>query len=103
MTREQAEAALAELGKVDDDHFPLFEAALLCALHEDPLRDPDAARRLMDHAAERLAERLKRESPEEALAETMAGDLRLNGDVLSYEDPANADLISVLERRAAPR
>ena len=57
----------------------------------------------MDDAVERLTERLKRESPEEALAETMAGDLRLNGDVLSYEDPANADLISVLERRLEQR
>ncbi len=99
MTREEAERALAELGQVDDDRFPLFEAALLCALHEDPNRDPDAARTLMDDAVERLTERLKRESPEEALAETMAGDLRLAGDVLTFDDPANADMISVLERR----
>jgi regulator of sirC expression with transglutaminase-like and TPR domain len=99
MTREEAENALSELGQIQDDRFPLFEAALLCALHEDPNRDADAARELMDHAVERLTERLKRESPEEALAETMAGDLRLNGDVMTFEDPANADLISVLERR----
>ena len=99
MTREEAESALAELGQVADDRFPLFEAALLCALHEDPNRDPDAARALMDDAVERLTQRLKRESPEEALAETMAGDLRLNGDVLTFDDPANADMISVFERR----
>jgi regulator of sirC expression with transglutaminase-like and TPR domain len=99
MTREEAENALGELGQVADDRFPLFEAALVCALHEDPNRDPDQARGLMDDAAERLSERLKRESPEEALAETMAGDLRLNGDVMTFEDPANADLIAVLERR----
>ena len=99
MNRDEAESALAELGQHPDDRFPLFEAALACAMHEDPNRDPDPARGLMEHAVERLAERLKRESPEEALAETMAGDLRLNGDVLTYEDPANADMISVLERR----
>ena len=90
---------MAELGHAPDDRFPLLEAALLCALHEDPTRDADAARRIAEHAAERLAERLKRESPEEALAETMAGDLRLNGDVLTYDDPANADVIEVIERR----
>jgi regulator of sirC expression with transglutaminase-like and TPR domain len=99
MTRQEVERALAELGQAPDERFPLFEAALLCALHEDPNRDADAARRLAEHAAERLAERLKRESPEEALAETMAGDLRLSGDVLTYDDPANADILAVLERR----
>ena len=99
MTREEAETGLAELGQLQDERFPLFEAALLCALHEDPNREPDAARELMDHAVDRLSERLKRESPEEALAETMAGDLRLNGDVMTFEDPSNADLIAVLERR----
>jgi regulator of sirC expression with transglutaminase-like and TPR domain len=99
MTREEAESVLAELGQSPDDRFPMLEAALACAMHEDPNRDPEPARGLMSTAVERLAERLKRESPEEALAETMAGDLRLNGDVLTYEDPANADMISVLERR----
>lgn len=99
MTRQEVERALAELGQAPDDRFPLLEAALLCALHEDPNRDADEVRRLTEHAAERLTERLKRESPEEALAETLAGDLRLNGDVLTYDDPANADIISVIERR----
>ena len=99
MTRQEAERALAELGEAPDERFPLFEAALLCAIHEDPERDPDLARRLSQEAADRLAERLKRESPEEALAETMAGDMRLQGDVLTYDDPANADIISVWERR----
>lgn len=99
MTRQELERSLAELGETADERFPLFEAALLCALHEDPGRDPDAARRLVEHAAERLADRLKHQSPEEALAETLAGDLRLNGDVLTYDDPANADILSVIERR----
>jgi regulator of sirC expression with transglutaminase-like and TPR domain len=99
MTREEAERALAELGHAPDDSFPLFEAALLCALHEDPTRDADPARQLAREAAARLTQRLESESPEEALAETMAGDLRLAGDVLTYDDPANADVISVWERR----
>ena len=99
MTRQEAERALAELGQSDEDRFSLFEAALLCAVHEDPSRDPTHARRLAEEGAERLRARLKQESPEEALAETMAGDLRLAGDVLTYDDPANADIISVAERR----
>ncbi len=99
MTRQEAERALAELGNVPDDRFPLFEAALLCAIHEDPSRDPDDARHVAAEAAERLTARLKQESPEEALAEALSGDLRFTGDVLTYDDPGNADIISVCERR----
>src|SRR5512139_1402988 len=99
MTRQEVERALAEIGEAPDERFNLFEAALLCALHEDPTRDPDPARRLAEEAGKRLHDRLERESPEEALAETMAGDLRLAGDVLTYDDPGNADIIAVCERR----
>jgi regulator of sirC expression with transglutaminase-like and TPR domain len=99
MTRQEAERALAELGNVPDDRFPLFEAALLCAIHEDPARDADDARQVMTEATERLRARLKQESPEEALAEALSGDLRLSGDVLTYDDPGNADIITVCERR----
>ena len=99
MTRQDAERALADLGADTDDDFPLFEAALLCALHEDPNRDPAPARQLAKEAGSRLAARLSSESPEEALAESLSGDLRLAGDVLTYDDPANADMISVCARR----
>jgi regulator of sirC expression with transglutaminase-like and TPR domain len=99
MTREEAEHSLAAAGEAPDDRFPLFEAALLCAVHEDPARDVDDARRLAREAAERLTARLKQEAPEEAIAEAMAGDLRFSGDVLTYDDPANTDILSVCERR----
>ena len=99
MTREEAESALAELGRTPDERFPLFEAAMLCALHEDPARDPAPARQLVQQAGDRLAQRLEHESAEEAIAETMSGDMRLAGDVMTYDDPANADIISVCERR----
>ena len=99
MTREAAEAALAAAGEAPDNGFPLFEAALACALHEEPDRDPEPARALIAEAAERLRVRLARETPEEALAETMAGDMRLNGDLMNYEDPANTDIIAVWDRR----
>ncbi len=99
MTREDAEAFLVQAGARDDAGFPLFEAAIACSIHEDPARDPGLARHLAEEAAARLAQRLKSESPEEALAETMAGDLRLGGDLITYDHPDNADILAICERR----
>ncbi|HEX3365031.1 SirB1 family protein [Phenylobacterium sp.] len=99
MGREEAETVLLAAGAGADTDFPLLEAAIACAIHEDPSRDPQNARDLAAVGVERLAQRLKQESAEEALAESMAGDLRLSGDLLTYEDPDNADLIAVAERR----
>jgi regulator of sirC expression with transglutaminase-like and TPR domain len=99
MTREDAERALAKAGDAADDQFSLFEAAIACALHEDPARSDAPARALATEAAERLAERLKTERPEEAICEALGGDLGLGGDHIDYDDPLNADLISVCERR----
>ena len=99
MDRADNELALARLGLEPDDRFDLFEAALACAQHEDPSRDPEPVRALVAEAADRLTERLKTERPEEALAEVLSGDLRFNGDLMGYDHPANADLIAVAERR----
>lgn len=99
MTREEAEAFLTECGKVADAAFPLFEAALACAVHDDPDRDAEATMALANEGAERLKARLETESPEEALAEAMAGDLRLQGDLMTYDHPDNADVIAMADRR----
>jgi len=99
MTPEEAERALAAAGAASEADFPLLEAAIACALHDDPDRDPEPARAMAADAGQRLKGRLERESPEEALAETLAGDLRLAGDLISYDDLANADIISVCQRR----
>jgi regulator of sirC expression with transglutaminase-like and TPR domain len=99
MTRSDAEAVLAAAGAVSNDAFNLFEAALACALHETPERDPGPARRLASEAAERLQERLKTERPEDAVCEALGGDLGLGGGCLDPDDKANTDLISVCERR----
>ncbi len=99
MTREEAETFLAGMGQTADGGFELMEAAIACAVHEEPDRDPGLVRNLAGLAAERLAARLERESPEEALAETMAGDLRLAGDLITYDSPQNTDVISVAQRR----
>ncbi len=99
MTREEALNAVAVAGAQPDDRFPLFEAALHCALHEKPARDPEPARALVAEAAARLRERLKTDRPEDAICEALGHDLGLNGDHLTYEDARNADLIEVCERR----
>ncbi len=99
MTRGEAEAFLSQAGGADDAAFPLLEAAIACALHEDPDRDPAPARALAVEGAERLKSRLAQEKPEDALAEAMAGDLRLTGDLMTYEHPDNADVVAVVERR----
>ncbi len=99
MTRDEAERVLIEAGQADDGEFPLLAAAIACAIHDYPFRDPAPARTLADNAAERLAERISDEGPDEALAETMASDLRLNGDLLNYDQPGNTDVIDVAERR----
>ena len=77
----------------------MLEAAIACAIHDDPFRDPEPVRILARNAAERLRERIGGESADDALTETMAADLRLNGDLLRYDDPANTDIIAVAERR----
>jgi regulator of sirC expression with transglutaminase-like and TPR domain len=99
MTRDEAQEFLSRAGRLADEAFPLLEAAIACAVHEDPSRNPDLARAVAEEGAHRLRQRLARESPEEALAEAMAGDLRLTGDVITYDDPDNADILAVCERR----
>src|SRR4051812_16605075 len=99
MDREEAEAILLDAGAAAEGAFPLFEAAVACAMHENPARDATQARETAAIAVERLAERLKRESPEEALAETIAGDLGLSGDLFTLEDPDNADVLSVASKK----
>jgi regulator of sirC expression with transglutaminase-like and TPR domain len=99
MTRDEAEKFLTGVGTGPDEGFPLFEAAIACAVHDDDSRDEAGARTLGAEGAAFLARRLETESPEEAIAESMAGDLRLEGDLMTFEDQANADIIAVAERR----
>ena len=99
MNHDEAEHILSEAGAAHDDEFPLLEAAIACAIHEEPARDAQVARDMGQTAVDRLVQRLKRESPEEALAETMAGELGLGGELFRAEDLSNADVIAVAERR----
>jgi regulator of sirC expression with transglutaminase-like and TPR domain len=99
MTQEEAERALAAAGASPDHRFPMFEAALSCALHEDPNRDPGPARALAAEAANLLAVRMKRQRPEDAICDALGADLDLHGDVFAHYEAADADIISVCERR----
>ncbi|NBB53019.1 tetratricopeptide repeat protein [Rhizobium sp. CRIBSB] len=99
MIRDEAEALLTRAGQAGDEDFPLLEAAIACAIHDRPLRQAEPVRELAEQAARRLFERIRTESPEDALAETLCGDFRLNGDLLSLDDPANTDIIDLAERR----
>ena len=99
MTREEAERVLTEAGKAGDAGFPLFDAAVACAIHDFPERDTAAAADMMQDGVAHLNEQLKLVSPEEALAETLSGHLRLTGDLLTYDSLDNADILSVCTRR----
>ena len=99
MTRDEAETVLEQAGKGSDETFPLLDCAIACALHDRPMREAGAVRILADHAAPRLKERAASESPDDALTEALAGDLRLNGDLLDHDLPANTDVVDVAERR----
>lgn len=99
MTRDEALSAIGAAGAQPDERFPLFDAALHCALHENPNRNPEPARALVTEAAARLRERLAHERPEDAICEALGSDMGLNGDHLTYDDLKNADLIEVCERR----
>jgi regulator of sirC expression with transglutaminase-like and TPR domain len=99
MTREEAEQTLIAAGAAPDDAFPLIGAAFACAIHDKPDRGLEVARALIEQAATRLEERLRRAPAQTALAETMAGDLGLSGDATTYDDLDNADIISVFARR----
>ena len=99
MTRQEAEAELITAGLAAEADFPLFEAALACAVHEDPERDADVAHLALDEACARLKERLKTHPPDEAVCEALGEDCGFSGDLFSLPDLRNADLISVCDRR----
>lgn len=94
---------LNRLGLIDEDEIVLDEAALLLARLDHPGTDLAPHHDLLDAMETRLdlvggdaetpAERAK------ALAAVLAGEFGFAGDAETYDDPANADLISVLDRR----
>ncbi|HXQ46392.1 MAG TPA: transglutaminase family protein [Caulobacteraceae bacterium] len=90
---------MAAAGATPDSAFPLFEAAIACSLHDDPGGDAENARACAAEAVERVRARLKQQAPEDALADALATDMRLTGDIVTYDHLANADIVALWERR----
>lgn len=94
---------LNRLGLIDEDEILLDEAALTLALLDHPGANLAPYHDLLDAMEMRLdlvggdaetpAERAR------ALAAVLAGEFGFAGDADTYDDPANADLINVLDRR----
>jgi regulator of sirC expression with transglutaminase-like and TPR domain len=94
---------LTRLGLVDDEDIVLDEAALSLALLDHPDTDPARYRQLLAALAMRLdavgsgargdGERA------DALSRVIGGEFGFVGDRDTYDDPANADLIRVIDRR----
>ena len=101
----QARLALEAIGQLPDAELDLADAALQIARIDEPDADWLAAREHLSALA-RDAVAMAAERPGEdpsvragALAGLLAGRWRYGGDRDSYDDPANANLIRVIERR----
>lgn len=95
--------AIAHLGLLDDEAVAPDTAALEIAALDHPGVDLGRYAALLDEASAYLLARatsaLSADEQADALVATLAGDLELEGDRDTYDDPANADMIRVLDRR----
>jgi regulator of sirC expression with transglutaminase-like and TPR domain len=98
-------AALAAIGKMVDAEIDIGNAALQLARVDAPDADWEAAARHLSDLAHGAVERAvamdKEDLPAKAiaLADVLAGKFGYSGDLDSYDDLANANLIRVTERR----
>jgi regulator of sirC expression with transglutaminase-like and TPR domain len=94
---------ITHLGLVDETDIELDRAALEIAALDHPGIDLAGYLALLDRIARRLAEwaKLARTPAEQAscLARVLGGEFGFEGDRETYDDPANADLIQVMDRR----
>ncbi len=94
---------LIRLGLVDEEDIVLDEAALTLALLDHPDTDLEPYHDLLADIAVRLdavgGDAATAEDRAAALASVLAGEFGFIGDQDSYDDPDNADLIRVIDRR----
>jgi len=93
---------ILHLGLLDDDAIALDLAALDLAALDHPGIDLAPYADLLEAMAEHLVAERAAESAAAhagALARVIAGEFGFVGDTDSYDDPANADLIRVIDRR----
>ena len=98
-------AALAAIGQLVDAEIDIGNAALQLARVDAPDADWEAAARHLSDLAQGAVERAVAMDKEDlparatALADVLAGEFGYSGDVDTYDDLANANLIRVTERR----
>jgi regulator of sirC expression with transglutaminase-like and TPR domain len=94
---------ITHLGLIDETDIELDTAALQLAALDHPGADLSAYFALLEQMTERLGVwgRLAHTPQEQAscLARVLASEFGLEGDRDTYDEPANADLIRVLDRR----
>jgi regulator of sirC expression with transglutaminase-like and TPR domain len=96
-------ASIAHLGLIDEDAIALDHAALELAALDHPDADMASYASVLAAMAADLITRgrtLRSHSARATLlSRIIAGEAGLKGDSLTYDDPANADLIATLERK----
>ena len=98
-------AALAAIGQMVDAEIDIGNAALQLARVDAPDADWEAAARHLSDLAQGAVERAVAMDKEDlparatALADVLAGKFGYSGDLDTYDDLANANLIRVTERR----
>lgn len=95
--------AITPLGLLEDDAIELDVAALQLAQLDHPEADLGAYVETLTDIANALSEASREaETPSEradALAAVLGGGFGFTGDRKTYDDPANADLMQVIDRR----
>lgn len=95
--------SIRHLGLVDDETIQLDAAALQLAALDHPDADLSDYGETLSAVAERLAavggNAESSVARAEALARVIGGEFGFEGDRETYDDPANADMIQVIERR----
>jgi regulator of sirC expression with transglutaminase-like and TPR domain len=101
--REAMLDPIAHLGLVEETEIELDKAALEIAALDHPEADLSPYLELLEQMEDRLRARAAPvqglEEQAQTLAVVLAGEYNLKGDRSTYEDPANADLMRVLDRR----
>ncbi len=97
--RAELEAALRAIGEGPDEAIDLGEAALLLAALDRPRVDLAHYRARLDAFAEDVARKRGEDDGPEVLASVLAADHGYGGDDRTYDDPQNANLMRVIDRR----
>lgn len=108
MTAEEARRALEAIGRLPEEEIAIGEAALLLAAVDRPGEGVAAARQTLSALAREAVAAGQADAAAAAgdadarravLAALLHGRHGFSGDEATYDDPANANLIRVLERR----